>query len=76
MVSQWFSGIYREEAPPRKLIVEWITDAWNKLGGDIIEKSFKAGVLNINVDESEGSRIHCFKQNQRSVYSKKYCNFT
>ena len=32
--------------PPRKLIVEWIMDTWNKLGKDIIEKLFKAYVFN------------------------------
>ena len=31
--------------PPRKLIVEWIVDAWNKLSGDIIKKLFKAYAL-------------------------------
>ena len=47
-------------------------DAWNKLGGDAIEKSFKASALKLNVDESKGSRIHCFKQDQRGVHCEKY----
>ena len=78
MVSQWCARVYEWLAngvqeyteqgnlkpPPRKLIVEWITNAWDKLSDDIIKRSFKACALNLNVDGSENSCIHCFKPDQ------------
>ena len=50
--------------PPRKLIVEWTIDTRNKLVEDIIEKLFKAFVLNLNINGSGDSHINCFKQDQ------------
>ena len=48
--------------PSRKVIVEWIMNAWNKLIGDIIKKLFKACALNFNIDGLEDSCIYHFKQ--------------
>ena len=42
-------------------------DAWNKLGEDIIEKSFKVFVLNLNIDGWKDFPVHCFKQDQPCV---------
>ena len=39
-------------------------DAWNKLGKDVIEKSFKAFALNLKIDGWKDFSIHCFKQDQ------------
>ena len=52
------------KAPSRKLMVEWIIDSWSKLTIEMIQKSFKACALNLNVDGSEDSLIHCFKKDQ------------
>lgn len=50
--------------PSRKMIVEWVLNAWSHLSTDLIVKSFKACALNLNVDGSEDSAIHCFKERQ------------
>ena len=60
------------KVPPRKLIIEWILKAWNELDVNIIVKSFKSCALNVNVDGSEDTSIHCFKNVQpcESGYDK------
>ena len=52
------------KAPPRRVIVEWILEAWNSLSNDVIKSSFKRCGLNTSVDGSEDHLIHCFKDNQ------------
>ena len=41
----------------RKMIVEWVLNAWSQLYTDMILKSFKACALNLPVDRSEDSVI-------------------
>ena len=50
--------------PSRKTIVEWELTAWSRLSTDVIAKSFKSCALNLAVDGSEDSVIHCFKKGQ------------
>ena len=50
--------------PSRKMIVEWVLEAWSQLAQDIVVKSFKVCALNLAVDGSEDSMIHCFKKGQ------------
>lgn len=50
--------------PPRKTIVEWVLTAWSRLSVDVIAKSFRSCALNLAVDGSEDSEIHCFKKGQ------------
>ena len=45
----------------RKMIVEWVLNAWSQLYTDMILKSFKACALNLPVDRSEDSVI-AFKE--------------
>ena len=51
-------------APPRRKIVEWILEAWEKLSKDLIIKSFKTSALNLATDGSEDEFIHCFKKEE------------
>ena len=46
------------------MIVEWVLEAWSQLAQDIVVKSFKVCALNLAVDGSEDSMIHCFKKGQ------------
>ena len=50
--------------PSRKTIVEWVLTAWSRLSADVIPKSFKSCALNLAVDGTEDSMIHCFKKGQ------------
>ena len=50
--------------PSRKTIVEWVLTAWSRLSADVISKSFKSCALNLAVDGTEDSMIHCFKKGQ------------
>ena len=38
--------------------------AWSRLSTDVIAKSFKSCALNLAIDGSEDSEIHCFKKGQ------------
>ena len=51
------------KAPPRRIIVQWILDAWGNLSKELIMKSFKCCALNLSLDSSEDALIHCFKEN-------------
>ena len=48
--------------PPRKTTVEWVLTAWAWLPTEVITKSFKSCALNLAVDGSQDSEIHCFKK--------------
>ena len=52
------------KSPPRQAIVEWIVNAWADLDTEIVRKSFKVCGLNLVVDGSEDSLIHCLKEGQ------------
>ena len=52
------------KAPPRRVIVEWILEAWNSLSKDVIKSSFKSCGLNISVGGSEDHLTHCFKDDR------------
>ena len=62
--SQEFTAQGNMKAPPRRVIVEWILEAWNSLSKDVIKSSFKSCGLNISVDGSEDHLIHCFRDDQ------------
>ena len=53
-----------ERKKERKTIVEWVLTAWSWLSADVISKSFKSSALNLAVDGTEDSVIHCFKKGQ------------
>lgn len=50
------------KVPLRKMIVKWILDSWKELDEEIIVKSFKAFVLNLNVSELRDRNIYFFKK--------------
>ena len=52
------------KSPTRKVIVELILNAWEKLDKELIIKSFKTCSLNLPIDGSEDENIHCLKQGQ------------
>ena len=60
--SQEFTAQGNMKAPPRRVIVEWILEAWNSLSKDVIKSSFKR--CGFNIDGSEDHLIHCFKDDQ------------
>ena len=41
------------KSPPRKLIIEWILQAWIELDSDMIKKSMKSCAINLAIDGSE-----------------------
>ena len=51
------------KAPPRRIIVQWILDAWGNLSRELIMKSCKWCALNLSLDGSKDALIHCFKKN-------------
>ena len=63
------SGIHQHtksrnmKAPPRRIIVQWILDAWGNLSKELIMKLFKFCALNLSLDGCEDALIHCFKEN-------------
>ena len=50
--------------PPRRTIVNWILEAWEKIGPETIKTSFKSCALNLATDGSEDDLIHCFKEKE------------
>lgn len=72
MYDQWLAeeGINQETAagnlkpPPRRTIINWILDSWNKLSPDMIKQSFQSCGLNLPNDGSKDNEIHCFKEKQ------------
>ena len=50
--------------PPRRTIVNWILEAWEKVSPETIKTSFKSCALNLNTDGSEDDLIHCFKEKE------------
>ena len=44
--------------------MEWVLTAWSRLSADVISKSFKSCALNLAVDGTEDSMIHCFEKGQ------------
>ena len=70
MADKWLSsGIHQytkpgnKKAPPRRVIVQWILDAWGNLSKELIMKLFKCCALNLSLDDSKDALIHCFKEN-------------
>ena len=70
MTDKWLSsGIHQYtkpgnmKAPPSRIIVQWILDAWGNLSKELIMKSFKCCALNLPLDGSKDALIHCFKEN-------------
>ena len=51
------------KAPPRRIIVQCILDAWGNLSKKLIMKLFKYSSLNLSLHGSEEVLIHCFKEN-------------
>ena len=71
MYDEWMSnGIHQftsggnMKPPTRRTIVQWVLEAWSLLSTEIIKKSFKTCALNLPVDGSQDSDIHCFKEGQ------------
>jgi len=51
-------------APPRRVILQWILDAWAELPTEVTKDSFRSWVLNLPVDDSFNDVIHRFKDGQ------------
>lgn len=52
------------KAPARRLLVDWVVAAWDKLDKDMIRESFKACGLSVKSDGSEDDLILCFREGQ------------
>ncbi len=50
--------------PARRLLVDWVVAAWNKLDKDLIRESFKVCGLSVKSDGSEDDLILCFREGQ------------
>ena len=61
---QEFTEVGNMRPQPRKTIVEWALTAWARLPTEVITKSLKSCTLNLAVDGSQDSAIHCFKKGQ------------
>ena len=64
MTNGWQVEFKNIQKPSKKTIFEWVLTAWSRLSTDVIAKSFKSCALNLAVDGSEDSVIHCFKKGQ------------
>ena len=60
--------------PPRRTVVSWILEAWEKLSSEIIRKSFKECALNLKTDGTEDGLIHCFKEKEPCQAEKEILN--
>jgi len=49
------------KAPSKRVIVSWVISSWNRLSADHIRDSFQVCGLNLPLDGSEDSKIHCMK---------------
>ncbi|KAL7382417.1 hypothetical protein ABVT39_021878 [Epinephelus coioides] len=69
---RWMAGDYQKEytaggdlkPPARRLLVDWVVTAWDKLDTDMIRESFKVCGLSVKSDGSEDDLIACFKEGQ------------
>ncbi|KAG7255433.1 hypothetical protein CRUP_038017 [Coryphaenoides rupestris] len=61
---QYTAGGGNLKAPARRLLVDWVIAAWDKLDKDLIRKSFKVCGQSVKTDGSEDNLIHCFKEGQ------------
>ncbi|XP_033493159.2 uncharacterized protein LOC117263673 [Epinephelus lanceolatus] len=69
---RWMAGDYQKEytaggdlkPPARRLLVDWVVAAWDKLDTDMIRESFKVCGLSVKSDGSEDDVIACFKEGQ------------
>ncbi|XP_070786398.1 major centromere autoantigen B-like [Enoplosus armatus] len=69
---QWAAGDADKEytaggnlkAPGRRLLVDWVVAAWDKLDQDMIRESFKVCGLSVKSDGSEDDLILCFREGQ------------
>ncbi|XP_044043446.1 uncharacterized protein LOC122871912 [Siniperca chuatsi] len=69
---QWAAGDADKEytaagklkAPARRLLVDWVVAAWDKLDQDMIRESFKVCGLSVKSDGSEDDLILCFREGQ------------
>ena len=59
-----FTAAGNMRAPPRRVIVQWILEAWNDLDKVVIVNFFKSCALTLAVDGSEDELIHCLKPSQ------------
>ncbi|XP_068586183.1 uncharacterized protein [Cebidichthys violaceus] len=50
--------------PPRRLLVDWVVSAWDKLDPDLIRKSFKVCGLSVKRDGGEDHLVLCFRDGQ------------
>ncbi|XP_037617888.1 uncharacterized protein LOC119483644 [Sebastes umbrosus] len=72
LYEEWLAGDADKEyapggslkPPARRLLVDWVVAAWDKLDTDMITKSFKACGLSAKSDGSEDHLIACFREGQ------------
>ncbi|KAG1968293.1 pogo transposable element with KRAB domain [Pimephales promelas] len=51
-------------APARRLLLDWVLKAWEKLDTERLKNSFKVCGLTVASDGSEDHLIHCFKEGE------------
>lgn len=68
---QWTAGDTEDctargslKAPARRLLVDWVVAAWDRLDDGLIRKSFKVCGLSVRSDGSEDDLIVCFREGQ------------
>ena len=52
------------KAPSKRLICQWVSEAWKSLSRELIHSSFKSCALTTALDGSEDNFIHCLKEGQ------------
>ena len=50
---------------PRRLVVEWVIQAWNELSSEMVAASMKSCALGLPVDGSKDEEISCFKKGKK-----------
>ncbi len=75
---QWMAGDADKEytdrgylkIPARRLLVDWVVAAWDKMDKDLIRESFRVCGLSVKTDGSEDDLILCFREGQRCAVGR------
>ncbi|KAL2096389.1 hypothetical protein ACEWY4_008537 [Coilia grayii] len=62
------------KAPSRRLLLDWVLVAWDKLDKDLIIKSFKVCGQSVKPDGSEDDLILCFREGQKLELQLDLCD--
>ena len=59
--SKSYTAAGNMRAPSKALCLQWVRECWEALPTELIQKSFRACGISIDVDGANDSKIHCLK---------------